>query len=144
MRTTKEIESIIQEERSVMIQHYAQINMIERSIEALEKEHKEAEIAELDQFVQAWMKEKFGICTPTEAEVTYSVFDWGGEYVRTMPMSSIKPSKFQEYLDENRCNAQLAVTFYGKSREWYDLPLKDQLLTLGWIVRSGMLCKTQC
>lgn len=155
MRTTLEIDKQIRAEAEYMAQLYAQIRLYENGLEHLKREREEAEEFERKSFIDAWLRETFGIQNQEEArDGLFIVFDRNANFVKTVtcgynkdfPYVSppIETNTLEHWLKMNKYYAHCASSFCDRSRSWYEMSFQEQLKNLSWeFDEDGKIIKTQ-
>ena len=155
MRTVKEIDKQIQIEHDYMVKLYAQINACEESIEHLKRERQKAENEEINNYIDNWLNEKFGIKSQKEARSNvFIVFDKEGNFVKTVKCGLgeefryVSPAEeegtLEYWLKKSKLYAHNASSFCDRGMKWYQMTFKEQLENLCWeFDKNGKLFKTQ-
>ena len=159
MRSVKEIDDLINEEKKYINDAFVQAKMHQESMERLERERKiaiqKADERTLNLCIDSFLSSTFGIECQAEARTgRYVVFDKACNIIKTVTCGNYDGTDFyyvsgeddslEKWLKDNKLYAHSCSSFLGRSASWYAMAFKDQLKNLMWeFDTNGGLMKTQ-
>lgn len=158
MKKSEQIRKEIMKKDKELIRLSNTMDIINREIRELQKE---LENTELQECIDGWLLEHFGVFSEKEArDGRFIVFDKEGKYVKTVICNESPEADFpkayactaigesregtlEEWLMEHKLYSQPASSFIVRDRRWYGLTFKMMLRNFGWeFDKNGFLKNT--
>jgi hypothetical protein len=107
-----------------------EIFSIEKSLPQLAKEYAD----ELQAFIFQYMRERFGIEDMHDANRSYLIFDETAQFIKVYRLKQDFEynEDLEKVLKKEKLCGHNASSWFSRSREFYNLDLREQLKVFGW------------
>lgn len=131
--TSEELKNAIEREKAEIEERLNEIKNLKLDICEKEKQLAELINKERDEKERECIN-KYLNGLPESRDDAFVVFDKQGNFIKSVDMKE-EFGHFEEmekFLKKEKLYAQALCSFYGRSSEWYDMTLQEQLKNLQW------------